>query len=614
MTPAATFRPNLVSHVTLTKTPFRLTYHIRAEAKWNDGAPVTASDFEFTDRVRKAQLPPEDLRRDHVRSVRALDAKTVRVALRMRYPDWRYLFDIVLPRHALAGEDFGGLWKDEIVNPKTGSAIGSGPFLFGGWERGAQLTFVRNPRYWGSHPAYLDRLVYRFLRAQDIADALRGGEIDMIDPAVAALGATVLELHRQRAPGIRFPSGYGAGYENIAIRQGPGGHRALRGKQGKLVRQALAYGIDRVAIARTIGTPLEDAPPLEPQDSVAFLTSSPNYRPNWKSYRYRPAHARRLLEQAGCRRGQERVYSCNGERLELRFAAPTGVEARQRTVEVAQRQLQQVGVEIRPVFAPPSILFGQILPSGDFDLMVFGWGLGASTAGPLEILGCQQPQNFSGYCDRLVTRDLDRAHAHSRRRPPRRTPEQGRREASQGRTSPPALPVGRPDRSQGDRSAASSRTAWVPSPGTRRTRGSRSSPRHGDRRLAARGLGSGRRACADAEARRHARLSRGRPPVRLSQCLAHELRPGRPGLGREGPAGAFRGRSRLHVRGKPRLEGQLHEEATIHVDLSHPSGGAVERRSPDHGPGLHLHAPGDTPSRYSGAARTPRPRPQCACR
>jgi peptide/nickel transport system substrate-binding protein len=409
VTPDATFRPNLVSHVTLTKKPFRLTYHIRPEARWNDGVPVTASDFVFTDQVRKAHLPPEELRGDKIRSVRALDAKTVRVVLRTPYPDWRYLFDIVLPRHALAGEDFGSLWKDEIDNPKTRRAIGSGPFLFGRWERGSQLTFVRNPRYWGPHTAYLDRLVYRFLHAQDIASALRGGEIDMIDPAVAALGATVLELHRQRAPGIRFPSGYGAGYEHIEIRQGPGGHRALRGKQGKLVRQALAYGIDRVEIARTIGTPVEDEPPLEPLDSVAFLPTSPNYQPNWKSYRYRPAHARRLLEQAGCRRGQDRIYSCDGARLEFRFAAPTGVEARQRTVEFAQRQLRQVGVEIRPMFAPPSILFGQILPSGDFDLLVFGWGLGASTAGPLSILGCQQPQNFSGYCDRLVTRDLERA-------------------------------------------------------------------------------------------------------------------------------------------------------------------------------------------------------------
>ncbi len=40
-------------------------------------------------------------------------------------------------------------------------------------------------------------------------------------------------------------------------------------------------------------------------------------------------------------------------------------------------------------------------------------------------------------------------------------------------------------------------------------------------------------------------------------------------------------------------------EAAVHTDLPHPPRGALERRSPGHGAGLHLHAPGDTPSRYS---------------
>ena len=199
--------------------------------------------------------------------------------------------------------------------PKTGRRIGSGPFLFGDWTRGKELTLVRNPRYWGPHTAYLDQLVFRFLPSQDLAEAMRRGEIDMIDP-VAAERDSVVELRRQHAPGIRVLSVPGSGYENIAVRVRPPGHPALR---NPLVRRALAYGIDRVAIARTIGTPLEDARPTEPFDSVVFPALSPYYRPNWKGYRYRPAQARRLLEQAGCRRGQDRIYSCDGERLELRF-------------------------------------------------------------------------------------------------------------------------------------------------------------------------------------------------------------------------------------------------------------------------------------------------------
>ena len=85
-----------------TKPPFTLTYHIRPEARWSDGAQITARDFLFTHRaIRKYRPDPEDPHLTHVRSVRALDAKTVRVVLRSRFSGWRSLFANVLPSHAL---------------------------------------------------------------------------------------------------------------------------------------------------------------------------------------------------------------------------------------------------------------------------------------------------------------------------------------------------------------------------------------------------------------------------------------------------------------------------------------------------------------------------------
>jgi ABC-type transport system substrate-binding protein len=43
------YRPDLVSRVGVTMTPpYTLTYHIRPEARWSDGVPITAGDFVFT--------------------------------------------------------------------------------------------------------------------------------------------------------------------------------------------------------------------------------------------------------------------------------------------------------------------------------------------------------------------------------------------------------------------------------------------------------------------------------------------------------------------------------------------------------------------------------------
>jgi peptide/nickel transport system substrate-binding protein len=388
------------------RQPVTIVYRIREEARWSDGVPVTARDFAFTHQVRVEHPRVNDLHLK-VRRVRAVGAKTVEVVLRAPFADWQLLFDVVLPRHVAAGQAFESLWKDGIENPRTGRAIGSGPFLLAGWQRGKQLTLVRNPRYWGPHPAYLDRVEYRFLPPQDTADLMRRGEIDMIDPHWNVLQAPALELHRQRAPGIRVDSVPGTVWDHFAIRQGPGGHPALR---KRLVRQAIAYGIDRARIAREAAAlSLASAAASKPLDSVVFMAYSPYYERNWSIYRHRPARARQLLEQAGCRRGTDGIYVCDDIRLSLRFATTAGVQRRELIVRLARTQLREVGIEVEPVFAPFSAVLGSadsLLQQGNFDVLLFSWVLVASTAGPADIFGCQQPLNYTGFCDRLVTRDL----------------------------------------------------------------------------------------------------------------------------------------------------------------------------------------------------------------
>jgi len=404
--PDFTLKPTLVSGVTYTKQPpFTVTYHIRPEARWSDRVPVTARDFVFTHKaIRRFAAPDSGEIHLQVRSVRAVDAKTVRVVLRSRLGGWRSLFWTVLPQHALAGEDLAEIWADRIDNPKTGRPIGSGPFLVERWERGKQLTLVRNPRYWGPHSSYLDRLVIRFCQActapppAEVLAALRQGDVDF---ALSRDTGIVPEL--RRISGTRVLPTPSTGWEHLALRIGPGGHPALR---SKLVRRALAYGIDRVAIVRQLFGEID--PRYQPSDSAAFLNTSRYYRPSWSGYRYRPDLARRLLEQAGCRRGGDGIYVCAGERLSLRFLTIAGVRLRERGLELMQSQLRQVGVEVRPAFATGAALFGQIIPRGEFDAVSFTF-FAPDRLGGKDIFGCGGPQNFTGYCQRLVTSDLDQA-------------------------------------------------------------------------------------------------------------------------------------------------------------------------------------------------------------
>ena len=210
-----------------TTPPYTLTFHIRRDARWSDGAPITARDFVFTHKairsVRKEMWEPDAAAWSIVRSTRAVDAKTVKVVLRGRFASWRGLFPHVLPAHVFQGEDFSKIWLERLHDPKTGRPIGSGPFLVAAWERGDSVTFVRNARYW-KRPAYLDRLVLRFCRQCGAAGAeqlelLRDGEIDLIR-SIQLTGEQVREL--RGLPGVRVLARPGASWEHIDIRMGLG--------------------------------------------------------------------------------------------------------------------------------------------------------------------------------------------------------------------------------------------------------------------------------------------------------------------------------------------------------------------------------------------------------
>jgi ABC-type transport system substrate-binding protein len=195
-------------------------------------------------------------------------------------------------------------------------------------------------------------------------------------------------------------------WEHFDIRLGRGGHPALR---RKAVRQALAYGMDRAAVARVYGSLRQG---YQPADSATYLSASPSYRPNWSRYRHRPDEARRLLAQAGCSRGADGVYVCGGDRLALRFVTTGGTGSpRERALQLVQERLRQVGIAVSPVYVPTASHLSQILDSGDFDLALFNW-IAADpdeAASKVDLYGCGAAQNLSGYCQRLVTRDLDQA-------------------------------------------------------------------------------------------------------------------------------------------------------------------------------------------------------------
>jgi peptide/nickel transport system substrate-binding protein len=421
--PDYSFRPELVSKVTVQKNPFRLTYYIKKNAIWNEPggktAPITAQDFVFSLRVIMtkdfkilSQTGYED-----IKSAKVINKKTVRFTFSKPFAGWKTLFgtQVVMPSFALKGEDFNKVWINDLNDPKTGKPISGGPFYLpnGGWDRGKQLTLLRNPKYWGPK-AKLARAVYRFLPDTNAtAEAIRGREVDVIYPQ-----PQLFLVPLRHTAGIKIQVGRGPIYEHVDFNLGFG-----KGPDNPLLkqlwmRQAIAYGIDRRAMVNALYTKTDIAPGLPVLNDAIILTGNKYYRGHWKGFTHNAKKAISLMKAHGCTGGPATpgaggVWSCNGTKATFKFKWKSGNQLRQLSFEAMQAQLKDVGIQLVADDTPNAL--SQDLPNGNYDIILFAWVGSPDISGWDSIYGCRSgsdhaQDNNQGYCDQKVDRLLVNAN------------------------------------------------------------------------------------------------------------------------------------------------------------------------------------------------------------
>ena len=398
--PDFSYAPGLIeADAEITEDPFTVTYKIREEAQWNDGTPVSADDFVFTweTTMDKKNQMASTAGFDKIEDAEVIDEKTVKFNFSEPYAAYKDLFSPVYPKHAIEGEDFNKVWN-KCWCDGDGNPVGNGPFLFDSYKKGAELTLVKNDNFWGE-PAHLDSIVFRFLPETNTEiQALRGGEVDLIYPQPQL---ELVPLTNQ--PDISLEASASTTWEHVDIQVGKNGHPALK---DPAVRQALAYAIDRDALVSQLFKDL--APDLEPLDNTIYMTNQAEYQDNWGKYTHDPAKAQELLEGAGCTKGGDGIYECNGERLSFEFTSTSGNALRELTFEVLQQQVKESGIELKSAFGDAAVVFGnKVLVAGNYDLFLFAWVGDPDPGGSVEIWKCEGSQNFTGYCNEEVTELLE---------------------------------------------------------------------------------------------------------------------------------------------------------------------------------------------------------------
>jgi peptide/nickel transport system substrate-binding protein len=399
--PDFSFEPVLVERVDVAADPFTLTYHIRPDAVWSDGTPVTADDFLFTlDSVRdpynNATTAAWRWFRDLL-TAEKLTEKSLRLVFSRIQTRWQAVFAYVLPKHVLEGHELEAVFLNEIADPDTHEPIGSGPFLLTSRSAGSSLTLTPNPRWWGDTGPYLDRIVFRvLLLSSDQFQGVRDGAVDVLFPQPQAAIADVRDLD-----GVEVEWREGPAMDHLDFNVGSTEMPLL---QHAWFRQAVAYALDRPAgAAAAWETLIPSYPALQ---SLGFRDVQPEYEPTFADYDYDPAQVASLMTGNGCVPGADGIWVCDGVRASVVVVTTTGNPQRDQVRARMIESARAAGIELVAENESAATLFGVRLPARDYQAIIFTW-VTTPGASPREIYTCGGSQNFMAYCspavDSLVT-------------------------------------------------------------------------------------------------------------------------------------------------------------------------------------------------------------------
>jgi peptide/nickel transport system substrate-binding protein len=402
--------------------PQTIVYRINPDAVWNDGTPVTAADFVYTYRVQNGTDGAGCKVSTHagyelVESVVGEAGGLVRVTFRPGafFPDWESMFCYIHPAHVAAGHG-------DLATPAGLAAAfdsfndrvptwSAGPFQVERHTPGVEVVLVPNPRWYGRVKPALDRIRLVVLGDQaDLVPALRDRRINGMnpqpDPGVLAEVATL--------PGIRHSVATGFVWDHLDL------NTRTPALADVVLRRALFTAVDREELVReTVARLVPDARPL---DSHCFVPGLPGYRdlvtPSGQG-RGDVDRARDALASAGYTVSGGGLWSPDGDplpTLRIRFVA--GNPLRARTAELLIEQWARIGVTAR---AEPTTNQGEVLGTGDYDAVLFGWNGNPARVGPArDMYASNGGMNFGHFehpeVDRLIgqaaaTLDLTRAHA-----------------------------------------------------------------------------------------------------------------------------------------------------------------------------------------------------------
>lgn len=380
----------------ISKDGLTITYHLRKDAKWDDGQPVTSDDVKYTweQLLNTKNNVTGHHGYDLIKSIDTPDAHTVVMHMKSLFPpavdtifgesDSPYR---IIPKHLLA--------KYPSLNdvPFNAEPVGSGPYQFVSWQRGDRIELRANPNYFRGAPK-IDRLVLHIIPDVNTTEAqLRSGEIDLAIEVTGTTYGNLASAHNVERQLAKAPS-----WEALIF------NTSRAPLDDLTVRQAIAYAVDKNSIVRNFGFGSSEP-------AVGDITDF-----SWafdKSIAPQPfdlQRAKTMLDNDGWKAGPDGIRVKDGKRLSLVFTYGQGSSFAQNVSVAVQQQLRAAGVEIQLKSYQYQTLFaaaqsGGILNSGKYDIDLYAWISGTDPDNSSNWMCDQTPpagNNIARYCSQKV--------------------------------------------------------------------------------------------------------------------------------------------------------------------------------------------------------------------
>jgi peptide/nickel transport system substrate-binding protein len=345
------------SIVVLPDGRMRVTWKLREDVKWHDGAPLTAEDAVFSWQLA---IRPDLMssRRDYVTLAESMEA-TDRSTLIMTWPNtFAKALDLgadkywIFPKHILA-ESFATMEGEAFMSQPffTTNYIGNGPYRVVDWGLGENQVLESFDGYFLGKPK-IDRITIRTIG--DVNTLLVNMESRALDMTSEKTLPTdlFLRLNEQwTQSGAGVVRSRQENWRYIWFQFHPEYARPIEMSQDVRIRRGLLFGMDRNGLRELLlpGIEYTSGDTFMPQsDPRASIVGTPFAR-----YAYDPRRALQELEDAGWRRGSDsKLLNPAGQQVQIELR---GNEPDEKELAFVAAGWRQLGIEVTE-YIPPSAL------------------------------------------------------------------------------------------------------------------------------------------------------------------------------------------------------------------------------------------------------------------